>query len=165
MYLHFLCTWSVARNTVCVLAVKDVQKSEFHNFSWNDQPMGYHTPTVQSRIRAVGVRRTKKVMVELKDGELANYYDGKCYYFKGKKIKGPADLEQEMVNRLANKEIGNLKRQATRSKNKTNRMEDSTEIERLKIIQQRIIAKAKEKVDNYKNKSISQETDPTGQSS
>lgn len=151
MYLHFLCSFSQARNTVCVHGIKDVQKKDYSKFSYNDQPLLLHSETVIRRIRQLGVRRTKNVMVELKGPELAMYFDGQRFNFKGKPMQNAEDLITEMATRSANKEIGILKRKETIRKKKAEAMSGPTELDQLKLIQAEISKKKEELISKYKN--------------
>lgn len=151
MYLHFLCSFSQSRNTVCIHGIKDVQKKEYSRFNYNDQPLLLHTETVIRRIRQQGVRRTKNVMVELKGSELAVYFDGQRFHFKGKPLQNDEDFVTEMAQRSANKQIGILKKKETIKRKKAEAMSGPTELEQLKQIQAEITRKSKELVLNYQN--------------
>lgn len=85
------------------------KKKEYSCFRFNDQPLGLHLEAVKRRVRRLVVRRTKTVIVELKGTELAAYFDGTKYHFKGKPIESDVDLVDEMAQRAANKPIGILK--------------------------------------------------------
>ena len=149
MYLHFLCSYNNSRRCICLYGVKDVQKEEFIKFNWNDQPLDQHNELVRNRIVALGVRRTRKVLVELCGADLAEYHNGEEFIFKGKILKTPENQIEKMAQREANKRIGVIKRKKTIANKQTTTMESGTECEKLKEMQKKIADRAAQLVLTY----------------
>lgn len=149
MYFHFLCSYDNLRRCICVDGIKDVQKEEFVKFEWNDQPLNRHNEMVQQKIIKLGVRRTRKVMIELNGTDLAQYYDGTNFVFNGKVLSTPENCIEQMAKKLANKQIGVIKRRNTMANRKASNINDETEMDRLKSIQKKINDRAAELVAEY----------------
>lgn len=83
MWFKFKFGYCFQRRTICVYAIRDIQKeNEWYNFEYKDQPLDSHHPVLKRRISNCGfVGKSRELPCELKN-------DGVLFYYKLNLVSG-----------------------------------------------------------------------------
>lgn len=118
MFFHFMVRFDKQRNTMAVVAIKDVNKKDWFYFKYEDQPIRFHSSRVQSILSTKTISTTRVIPIELRGFDVNVYFDGEEFSFNGVVLNGGLTDCEKISNRQANKIIGQIKRKATLEKKK-----------------------------------------------
>jgi hypothetical protein len=156
MFFHFLCSFDNQRGII-ITAIKDVNKSDWFNFRYNDQPIRRHSLLVKNIVLSKKISRRRSIPIELRGDEAYEYYnpETKEFIFKSKILEGSTSVFEKVCRARANKEIGIRKRKKTLEAKKEKQMaidEQAALIARQHQINDRVQAL----IDEYENSLVNE---------